>query len=729
MAYKAILLPLILAITITLAFRIEHLEFSGEIGSYLSESDEEYGRFIDHAERFGSFEPYVIMIDAHDVTSPEILRQIESLSSRLEEDYDVEQVISLTHSPVNISRDPDNPLFKDLLMRNDGRQTAILVLADAIALDAHKRLSLAQRIRELARSVDSADVTVVATGPSVIALDAMQLGRQEFQKMYWLAPLVLGIAMLAIFRGHPAVIAPAVVVGIALLWTLALYELAGNRLTLMSAMMPVVISIVAFADAVHILHRYFLEVAAGHDKDFAIHRTMGFMNVTCMMTSLTTAIGFLALCAVTSIEAVRQFTLWTAIGVMIAFALIIILMPIVLCFLPLPGEKHLKRDSSLILRMVATLGSLSSKRFRPLLLVVVALAAALAWGSTQQDVRTAMEGFLPQDIPSVRAYASLQGTEVRAETIDVVVELADGSFMDPVNARALWQLERALMLRFDEIRSIRSITEAIEGLHARTGTREFPDDDLDLEEYLLAIELAADESWLRRFLTEDYRAARIAVEIDSRDSNSTLQVFEDVEAWLSHQVPVNWGVSTTGPMKLLVLNIRALVNSQLTSFLLALAAISAVIYLYLRNTAMTVASTVVNLLPVLITMGLFPLLAVAGIVSADVAALNASTVMVPGLAMALVVDDTIHFLACYGESRKDGNGVDRSIEHAYRGAGFAISATTVVMILGLATLYLSDIPANTEFATMLIIAIGSALAADLLLLPNLLRYWVAQRHA
>jgi predicted RND superfamily exporter protein len=339
-----------------------------------------------------------------------------------------------------------------------------------------------------------------------------------------------------------------------------------------------------------------------------------------------------------------------------------------------------------------------------------------------------MERFLPQDIPSVRAYADLQGTEVRVETLDIVVELSDGSFMDPRHARALWELERDMVRQFDEIRSLRSITEAIERLHAQTENRGFPADDLDLEEYLLAIDLAADESWLRRYLGEDYRAARVSVEVDSPDSGSTLQVFEDIEAWLSQRSPVDWNVSTTGPMKLLILNIRALVNSQLLSFLVALAAISAVIYLYVRNAAITVASTVVNLLPVLITMGLFPLLAVAGIVSADTAALNASTVMVPGLAMALVVDDTIHFLACYGDARKEGDGVDQSIARAFQRAGFAMTATTVVMVLGLATLYLSVIPANIEFATMLIIAIVAALAADLLLLPNLLRHRVQQRH-
>jgi len=730
MAHKTILVPLVIALSALSLLRVSELRFSGDIGNYLSQSDRELEQYIDYARRFGSFEPFVIIIEAGDVRAPEVMREIERLSSALAEDHDVEQIISLARTPVTITADPDNPFFRDLLLRNGGRQTSILILADALALDARERLELAQRVRALAGTIDIDDALVKTTGPALIALDAMQLSQQEFQKMFWLAPLVLGVALLFIFRGHLAVFAVVMIIGITLLWTLALYEWTGNRLTLMSAMMPVVISVVAFADAVHILHRYFIEITAGHARDAAIRRSMGFMNVTCMMTSLTTAIGFLALCAVTSIQAVRQFTLWTAVGVMIAFLLIVVLMPIVLGVLPTPGDRAVRRyEASPLQKIVATLYPLSQKRMPLLPFFMLILIAALAWGSMRIEVRTNVARFLPQDIASVRAYTEMQGTAARIETLDLVFEIEDGSFMDAVNARALAEIETGLRQRFDEIRDLRSFTRAVEGLHAHAGNAGFPTDDLDLEEYLLAIELAADDSWLHSFLSEDFRATRVSMEIDSQNSSSTLETFRSVEAWLAERIPAGWSVASTGPMKLLVLNIRALVNSQLLSFLVALAAVSLVIHLYLRDVTLTLASTLVNLLPVLVTMGLLPLLAAATLIDHDAATLNASTVMVPGLAMALVVDDTIHFLACYRERRGQGAGTGEAIESAFRTAGFAMTATTLLMILGFATLYMSVIPANREFATMLIIALAAALAADLLLLPNLIRQWVEKKHA
>ena len=132
------------------------------------------------------------------------------------------------------------------------------------------------------------------------------------------------------------------VVGLALLMTLGLFVATANRMTMLLTMMPVVVSIVAFADSVHILHKYFIESQSTDDRAHAICKAMGLMNGACLMTSVTTSLGFFALYVASSIAAVRLFAFWTAIGVLIAFMLIIIVLPIVLLLLPSPSERILE---------------------------------------------------------------------------------------------------------------------------------------------------------------------------------------------------------------------------------------------------------------------------------------------------------------------------------------------------------------------------------------------------
>jgi predicted RND superfamily exporter protein len=188
-------------------------------------------------------------------------------------------------------------------------------------------------------------------------------------------------------------------------------------------------------------------------------------------------------------------------------------------------------------------------------------------------------------------------------------------------------------------------------------------------------------------------------------------------------------VSTSGALKLLVINIQALVESQLKSFFVALLVITCVVFLFIRDRQLSGASLLVNLGPVLLTMGFFPLLALVGLAGTDSVSLNVSTIMVPSVAMALAVDDTIHFLAYYREARSNGANTDTAIGSALHGAGFAMLITTFTMILGFGVLLFSRIPANQEFAAMLSIALFAALVSDLVLLPHLVRRWARKSAA
>jgi predicted RND superfamily exporter protein len=159
------------------------------------------------------------------------------------------------------------------------------------------------------------------------------------------------------------------------------------------------------------------------------------------------------------------------------------------------------------------------------------------------------------------------------------------------------------------------------------------------------------------------------------------------------------------------------------SFLLALSVITLVISVFLRDAVMSAISLIVNFMPVLLTMGLVPVLAAIGLINSSAASLNVSTVMVPSLAMAIAVDDTIHFLFCFRQSQAKGASVHEAIDHALHGAGFAMIATTAAMVVGLTVLLFSQLSANQEFSAMMSVALIAALISDLLLLPHLIQRW------
>ena len=738
-AHQWLVLPLVALVSLGALSQLRFLEISGDIGAYVDGSGADVQDFNNLSEKFGNYETFVFVVQADDVLAPGVLQVIGALTDILQQDIDVRRVVSLARLPVAIlggddnraglsSRQRDdllgNPYLGDYLVSTDGTQTQLFVMVDATEIELRSRLDLAQRLRDLADTFASASIAIDVTGPSVVAIDAMDMGRSEFVRVLWLVPLLLGGVILFVFQRHVVVLAPVLIVGIAILWTLAAFTLAGNKISMMTSMMPVIIAVITIADVIHILHKYYSEAAVSDDRQVVVLRTMGMMNGACFMTSVTTALGFLALLVVSSISIVQQFTIWTATGVLLAYVLIVTLMPIFLLRIPLPDAVARARYNRLpIYALVRRCYALALHRWRPAPIILLLLAILFVWGSTRLDVQTDMSKFLPADVRSIRTLALLQQGADGADSLNVVFDLRDGSFDDGHQLIELHRLEAELEKEFDEILSLRSLSNVVAGLHAADGHSGFPVDANAIEEYLLFIELTADEDWLRGFLSEDLTTIRIALQIEHADSRSTLTLIREIDDWLNQHVQDEWSVKSSGTLKLLVLNIQALVDSQLMSFLLALSVITLVMSVFLRDAVMSAISLIVNFMPVLLTMGLVPVLAAIGLISSSASSLNVSTVMVPSLAMAIAVDDTIHFLFYYRRSRASGASVHAAIDHALHGAGFAMIATTTAMVVGLAVLLLSQISANQEFSAMMCVALIAALVSDLLLLPHLIQRW------
>jgi predicted RND superfamily exporter protein len=109
----------------------------------------------------------------------------------------------------------------------------------------------------------------------------------------------------------------------------------GKQLDLMMVLLPTIIFVVGMSDVVHILTRYIEELRLGNNRFNALKTTLKEVGIATFLTSLTTGIGFLTLMT-SNIGPIRDFGLYTAIGVLIAYILAFSLLPSILIFLPRP---------------------------------------------------------------------------------------------------------------------------------------------------------------------------------------------------------------------------------------------------------------------------------------------------------------------------------------------------------------------------------------------------------
>jgi uncharacterized protein len=123
------------------------------------------------------------------------------------------------------------------------------------------------------------------------------------------------------------------------------------------------------------------------------------------------------------------------------------------------------------------------------------------------------------------------------------------------------------------------------------------------------------------------------------------------------------------------------------------------------------AAMVVNLLPVLLVFGV---MGWSGI------PLDIATATVGAIVLGIVVDDTIHFLHRYRVSQRAGMSSATAATETIRHAGRGMLLTSAVLGSGFAVMIAAGTKSISYFGLLAALAVLSAVACDLLLLPALL---------
>jgi predicted RND superfamily exporter protein len=158
-------------------------------------------------------------------------------------------------------------------------------------------------------------------------------------------------------------------------------------------------------------------------------------------------------------------------------------------------------------------------------------------------------------------------------------------------------------------------------------------------------------------------------------------------------------------------------SSMIQGFGSALAVIYVVFWLQLRSLGLAAIAMIPNVFPILMTLGF---MGFAGI------RLDSMTTMVASISIGLAVDDTIHFLDRVGVHTARGLPIAEALRDATLEVGRAVTFTLVALCAGFGVMLFSTFVGAVYFGLLSLLAIVFGRAADLLLLPVLLR-WYGQR--
>jgi uncharacterized protein len=550
-----------------------------------------------------------------------------------------------------------------------------------------------------------------------VYLDRLQ---HEFV-IFFIASFFLIVTFLYIsFRSFWGVWIPIVIVLLAITWTLGLMTATGKSLDIMTVLLPTMMFVVGMSDVVHIVTKYLEEMRSGAVSRFdALIKTIREVGFATFITLVTTGLGFLTLLN-SRIIPIRDFGLYTSIGVFIAFILAFTIMPIALNLIKQPNLRLEKQSSQFWSRRLLRLLSWIFRNRKMIGVSTIIITLLSCWGISRISLNNYLiEGLTTRD--ELREdFVFFENSYSGVRPFELVVRPADSArtLLGVKELQAMNRLEAYLEKDYG-VGFIISPVTFIKGVNKtlHDGNPDFfvlPSDSADVEELVNELGNKRKRKEFLVFLTKDAKEGRISGKMHDIGSKNIRVKDKNLDSFLARPDMQTLHVQHTGAAVMLDKNNEYLVANTLQGLLISIFVVALIIGLIHRSWRMALVAVIPNFLPIIIIGGL---MGFAGI------ELKSSTSIIFSIAFGIATDDTIHFLGRLKLEMKQGRTLLYAVKRTFISTGKAVVVTSLILSAGFMTLITSSFESTFYFGLLVSITLLIAVMTDLLLFP-LLVFWL-----
>ncbi len=519
------------------------------------------------------------------------------------------------------------------------------------------------------------DIRVAITGSVALNNAFVEAAQKDNQGLF---PVVYGIIFLVLLAIFPSVAALVGMVAVVALSTAAAVGIAGWKgmlLNPVSAAAPLIITTVATADVIHLLTSINSRLRQGSTKEEAIVESLDINFFAISLTSLTTVIGFLSL-NTSDAPPFHDLGNIAALGVIIAWLLSITLLPVILYMLP-PVRSHLL-DRFRYFEKGFTSYVIGYPRM--VLAATVFVAAGLIACIPRTEVNDQFVNYFSRDI------AFRADTDFAAQTLTGIYQLdfsvdagGPGAIADPNYLAGLQRFTNWLREQ-PEVTHVSALPDTMNRLNMNmhgddAAHYRLPQSRELAAQYLLLFEMSLPQGQdLRNQINIDRSASRVVATLKNVTTRETQALKARAEAWLRANMPTAKNAQATGPAVMFSYIYETNIRSMLSGTAIALLLISACLMMLLKNLRLGLISLLPNVLPVLMTFGLWGLL---------IGRVGLAAAVVAAVTLGLVVDNTVHFLSKYQWARRrSGVSPEAGVRSAYVIVGPALVSSTAILLAG-----------------------------------------------
>jgi predicted RND superfamily exporter protein len=741
-----VVLVIVLLVTLAAGLSASRVRFESAIEVWFLESDPALVTYDEFTEQFAADE-LVLMAFRADVFSEATFAALARLTEQVAAapyvhrvrtllDFDLDPVLPFgeengqgyevesggigTDWRYRKAEAASNALVTPALVAADGKTAALVIEIERTGNTVEGKRALVEALDDIiAAEMARSGLSIHITGTPVLDHRALVLNDRDLAGVYPLiVPLVFLICWITFGSFRIAIIPILVVAGAAAI-AFGFMGLFGLKTTLLSsAMLPLFLAI-GVADAVHLLAEYQRHRVGGESPSSAIGVTLEHLWQPCLFTSITTAAGLSAL-LVSDLRPVREFGITAAVGVLAAFFITMTLVPALLCLFGRRMSVGAPPSASWMAVLVRRF--VSPPRFVSRFVLIGGLLIGLLSLASAMRIEVGVNpmSWFRSDDPFRQATRLADSELGGATAVEFLVRAPVGDLDEPAMLTMLDDFERWV----ERSTSVSGCISVVELLKEATRTLSEGEDRharlpgvSALTSSLLAVLQSRGE--LERWLSEDRSMGRISCRIPLGKAADLGVELTRVNAEIdSRFAATGLKVEPTGYGVLMVQMEDHLVRSQLLSITIAFLVVLLMLALLIRSFALGLTAMLPNLLPVLVGLGLMPVLGIS---------LNPGTVMVAAVALGIVVDDTAHLLVAMRRHLNAGQELEVALRNAISDVGSPVVLTSMILIASMGMLMLGSFAPGIHFGAVATLVTLAALVADLWLLPQLLNRLPVER--
>ena len=697
-------------------------------------------------DTFGNEDFVYVLIETDDFFRADTIRLIKKLAEDLEEHVpylkdmkflgNVEYVegvkggIEISELIEDIPETPEEmklareramnePLYLDNLISRDGKTAAILLECERYPDEkVDPRKEIPQAVYKILAKPEYTDLEVYAVGTPIIDYELDEMTARELSLFGIVCIVLQMLILLWVARGARGVITPLLVVILSIFWTLGLVGILDWTLSLMVAMLPIFLICVGIGDSMHIIAETQDQQDQGLARKDAIVKALALVGIPCLLTSVTTAAGFLSFLG-TVLKPIRELGVYAAIGVIMAFLLSLIIVPVVFSF---GKNKKIRKEketfdgrNDIFDRALKIITLLNLKYPWAILSIFILLAAISVFGYLLIEVETNSIEFVSTDVPIRQAYDYVDSHMGGSMSMEVMLDTGkkDGikeiKFLKDMETLQNYIDRHPLTSKTSSV--IDTIKKMRRAMHEnRMEYYTLPETSAQASEYLFLYETSGGEE-LDKQVSFNYDIARITARTKSLNSKDVRTFTSDISMFVKKNIDPSIKVEYTGTMPFVEAMSNYVAQGQKRSFILAFLAITCMMIIVLRSFKLGLISMIPNVFPVLISLGL---MGFAGVY------LSIPLMILSPIIIGVAVDDTIHFFMRYRREFNRTGTYEGALKATLSTVGRPIMFTTMTLVAGFSVFGLSDMYNVTQFGLLAAFAFLWALLADFFLAPAMM---------